>query len=114
MLEVADLPGSCEFSDCARASRAARKTTMKNGKALPALARGRTQHTTESHEVGANTGRAVNAVRRLQIAAGAFIPRGTAEHTDSAPGFIQVLAPLPHVAAQIVDAMDVRRKAPHG
>src|SRR5258708_893975 len=78
------------------------------GKPLPALARGDTNNTTKAD--AAVAGCVVMAVRRQQMVAFVVTPRGTPQHTFGASGFIQIFAPLPHVAAQIVDAIHIGLK----
>src|SRR5580765_7250062 len=78
------------------------------------LARGRTHHTTKAEVFVAIRGTVVKADRRQQIEAVAVAPRGTPQHSVGACGLIQILAPLPHVAAQVSNAISVGLKTPHG
>src|SRR6266446_4858616 len=81
--------------------------------AAMSLARGRTHHTTKAGGEVANSGCEVKAVGRQQPEALGVIPRSTAEYPVDASGFIQILAPLKHVAAHVVNAMHIGLKTPH-
>ena len=72
------------------------------------------QHTPKTEEAAATTGRATAAEGRQQEAGTAAIaPRRTAQHTVRVGWTVLVLAPFPHVASHVVQAILVRSKAPH-
>jgi hypothetical protein len=69
------------------------------------------QHTPKAEAVAAATiGRVVVAAGRQQEAGTAEVPRRTAQHTVRVARPVPVLAPFPHVAADVVEAQFIGRK----
>ena len=69
------------------------------------------EHTPKADAVGANIGTVATAVERQQSDGNAAVPTRTAQHTERAGWAVLVLAPFIHVAAHVVEAQFIGRKA---